>query len=240
MTMKQRAKEFAFSHFSWLSLSIIVFEAAVILGLVYFFVPVGELLKSLSGLLGTVLSLLIAIRIVVWFYREVRSLLNGESSTEGGQLEVAGPGSRPIESALQTTDERFDEEVSSITDWMRIDEDGDITLVPEEDISDDPKYLLYVVAAKVAYELGVRDSPRVSYEELSEQVATTFPVNPFLGKADQFLNVYHDGEQVESWSDVPHRSNEGAEVEVNINNIEGAVEWIETGSRNVPRSLTNG
>lgn len=238
--MKQRAKQFAFSHFSRLSLSIIVFEAAVILGLIYFFVPVGQLLKALSGLAGAVLSLLVAIRLVVWFYREVGSLLNDTSSTEGGQLEVEGSGSRPIESALQTTDERFDEEASRITDWMRIDESGDITLVPNEDISDDPKYLLYVVAAKVAHELGVRDSPRVSPEELSEKVTTTFPVTPFLGKADQFLNVYYEGEPMESWSDVPPLSNDDTEVEVDISNIEGAVEWIETGSRNVPPKLSDG
>jgi len=238
--MKQRAKRFASSHFSRLSLSIIVFEAAVILGLIYFFVPVGQLLKSLSGLAGTVLSVLVAIRVTVWFYREIRSLLNGKSSTEGGQLEVEGSGSRPIESALQTTNERFDEEVSSITDWMRIDENGEITLVPDEDISDDPKYLLYVVAAKVAHELGVRASPRVPYEELSEQVNTTFPVSPFLGKADQFLSVYFEEEQVDGWTEVPPGSREDAEVEIDVSNIAGAVEWIETGSRNVPRSLANG
>lgn len=238
MPMKQRAKEFASTHFSWLSLSIIVFEAAVVFGLIYFFVPVGQLVKGISGFLSTVISVLIGIRILVWFYREGRNLLAGGSSTEGGQLEVEGGSrSRPIEAALKTTDERLDEEVSNITDWIRIDEHGDITLVPEDHISDDPKYLLYVIAAKVAHGLDVRDSLRVPYEELRDQVTTSFPVDTFLGKADQFLNFYHHGNQVEDWSEIPTRSRGEVEVNVDVNQIEDAVEWIVTGSRNIPRHL---
>ncbi|WP_254762261.1 hypothetical protein [Natrinema marinum] len=238
--MKQRSKEFAFTYFSWLSLSIIVLEAAIIFGLIYFFVPVGELLKGISRFFGTILSILIGIRIVVWFYRETRSLLTSKSTTEGGQLEEKGSKTRSIEAALQTTDERFDEEVSRVTNWINVDEHGDITLVPEDDISDDPKYLLYVIAAKVAHELDVRNTPKVPYEELSEQVTTTFPVQPFLGKADQFLNFYYQGDPVERWSDVPVHPRKEVEVEIDVSQIERAVEWIKTGSRNVPQHLTDG
>lgn len=237
--MQQRVNEFVHSHFSRISLSIIVLEAAVIFGLVYFFVPVGNLAKELSGILGTLLSIGVGFRILVWFIRELRNLLSSGPSTEGGEVEVGGSRSRPIEDALQTTDERFDEEVSRITDWIRIDEHGIITLVPESDIQDDPKYLLYVVAAKVAHELNKRDSPRVSRKELDEEVTTTFPVDPFLGKASQLLHFYHHSDQFDRWLDIPPTSRAGVEVEVDVNEIEGAVEWIVAGTRNVPNHIAD-
>lgn len=232
-----RAREFVGAEFSRLSLSIIVFEAAVIFGLVFFYAPVGQLFKEVSWILGSILSVLVGIRVIVWFYREIRNLLAEDPAKEAGQLEETGSTSRSIEDALQTTDERFDEQVSRVTDWINIDENGEITLIPEEDIKDDPKYLLYIIAAKVARELDVRDTARVQYPELSEQVSTTFPVNPFLGKAEQFLNFYYEGESVGSWSDIPPSSRDRVEVEIDIDQIEDAVEWVETGSRNVPRHL---
>lgn len=235
--MKQRAKTFVSNHFSWLSLSIIVSEGAVIFGLIYFFVPTSQLMKGLSGLLGTLLSFMVGVRVAVWFYREGRKLLSSESSSKGNQIQWEDSNSRSIEDALETTDERFDEEVNKITDWFRVDENGNITLEPEDGISDDPKYLLYVIAAKVAHELDVRESPKVSFGELGGEVATTFPVPPFLGKAEQFLTFHHQEDQLESWEDVPFHSREETEVEIDKNRIEGAVEWVETGSRDVPEHL---
>lgn len=182
---------------------------------------------------------MVAIRVAVWFYRELRRLHSENDERQGGQVEMEGSPSRPIEDALQTTDDRFDAEVSKITGWMRIDEHGEITLLPEDDISDDPKYLLYVIAAKVADELGKRESPRVSPKELEKQVSTKFPVGPYLNKATPFLNYYLHGEEIESRSDAPFRSRDQVEVEIDVNHIEGAVEWIQTGSRNVPKSLRN-
>jgi hypothetical protein len=237
--MKQEAADWIRTRFSLLSGLIIVIEGVVILVFVYLYAPVGQLVRSLSGIFGTLLTLMVAIRVAVWFFREFRGLHNESDERKGGQVEMEDSPSRPIEDALQTTDDRFDAEVSKITDWMRIDEHGEITLLPGDDTSDDPKYLLYVVAARVAQELGRRDSPGVSAKELEKQVSTVFPVGPFLGKATPFLIYNLHGEEVESWSDVPHHSRNQVEVEIDINQIEGAVNWIRTGSRNVPKSLRN-
>jgi hypothetical protein len=235
--MKREAAGWIRTHFTLLSGSVIVIEGAVILVLVYLYAPVGQLVRILSGIFGTLLTLMVAIRVAVWFFREFRGLQNGSDEWQGGQVEMTDSPSRPIEDALQTTDDRFDAEVSKITDWMRINEHGEITLQPGDDISDDPKYLLYLVATRVAHELGRRDSPRVSANELETQVSTVFPVGPFLGKATPFVIYNLHGEEVESWSDLPHHSRSQAEVEIDVNQIEGAVNWIQTGSRNVPKSL---
>lgn len=237
--MKGQATEWISTHFSWLSGSIIVLEGAVIFALVYFYAPVGELVRILSGILGSIFTLMIAIRVAVWFYRELLGLQSENDERQGGQVEMKGSPSRPIEDALQTTDERFDGEVSKITGWMSIDEHGEITLLPEDDIGDDPKYLLYLIAAKVADELGKRDSPRVSAKELEKQVSTKFPVDPFLNKAAPFLIYYHHGEEIESRLDAPVPSRDQVEVEIDIDQVEGAVKWIQKGSRNVPKSLRN-
>lgn len=234
MAMKRRFIEWILTRFSWFSVSIIIIEGAVIFALVYLYAPVGQLFRILSGVFSTILTLMVAIRVGVWFLRELYSENEGH---HGGQVEMEDSPSRPIEDALHTTDERFDMEVSKITDWIRIDEHGEITLLPEDEISDDPKYLLYVVAARVAHELGKRDSPKVSVEELEKEVSTTFPVGPFIGKADSFLTYYLQGEDIENWSDAPPRSRNQLEVEININRIEDAVKWIRMGSRNVPKRL---
>lgn len=213
----------------WAIVVLLLFVVSAAIGFI-----VGGVLTPIIGILGGIVAFVLggmkAANVVFDF------LDNVESRVLGGDEDVQEP---PTIGGQNVTrrEEFINEQLDRLDGWFTVYEGDTWEIHPVETIADDPTYLLYLLAAKVAHENGAREQPEVSIAELEREVEARFPTGPFINKSRYFLTLHYDPD--EEW--VGHSiEEEEATVEFDFDAIEEGVDWILSGNRNPPREYDSG
>ena len=191
---------------------------------------ITPIVGALGGIGAFVLGIMKAANVVFAFIDNVESRIFGEGTDEEEQPAIGGAN-------VTQREEFINEQLDRLDDWFTVFEGDTWEIHPEEKIADDPKYLLYLLTAKVASENRAREHPEVSVAELDQEVETKFPTGPFINKSRHFITLHYDPD--EEW--VGHTIEEDeAVIEFDFDAIEEGVDWIRSGSRNPPREYDSG
>lgn len=186
-------------------------------------------LGALGGIGAFVLSIMKAANVVFTFIDNVESQIFGKE-TDGEEPPTIGG------TNVTYREEFINEQLDRLDGWFKVYEEDTWEITPRDSISGDPKFLLYLLAAKVASENGARDLPKVSLEELDE-IDTKSSTEVFVNKSQHFLTLHYDHD--EEW--VGHTIEEHqAMIEFDFDAIEEGVDWILSGNRNPPREYDSG
>ncbi|WP_156224386.1 hypothetical protein [Haloferax gibbonsii] len=225
-------KRFLSKHFSWLSVTIIIAELTIILLLIRFYVPkattssIQNTILQISTFTASLLSVVAAFVTIQRWWKERRTIDEfDESYTTSNSADETE--SFPT-AFLKSEEDILDEELRKLKGWFVIHDDGEIELRPQKDVAGDPKYLLYVVAAMVANKTGERDSPRVSEQELMDEMdISEASANIFISKVgDRITRHFNESDGLEP---------DEIEFEINPKSLPKTVDWILEGTRNPPR-----
>lgn len=185
---------------------------------------VGLIIFLLLSVVGSSIGIMGAANTVFKFKENVvNHLLDGESTES---TKIGGPN-------VSNREEFVNRHLSRLQGWYTVIEEDSWEIHPQNTIADDPKFLLYVLVAKVACKNNSRESARVSLDELEREVETRFPADPFVRKSQRYLIVNYDPE--EDWIGHNIEKHE-AKVEFDFDAIEEGVDWIIEGSRDPPRN----
>ena len=215
-------------------LMLVLVSAAVGFVITGFLTPVVGVLALAVGVLGTIGTFILgAVSIanqIFDFIDNVESRILGHNSEDRESSRIGGQN-------VTKREEVINEQLDRLKGWYTVYEDESWEIHPEETIADDPKYLLYLLTAKVASENGAREDSEVSVAELEQNVDTKFPTGPFINKSQHFLTLHYDHD--EEWVGHTIEENE-AMIEFDFDAIEEGVDWILSGSRNPPREYDSG
>jgi len=190
-----KVQSFIGRHFTWLSGTLFGFSIAINLLLILIYVPGATANAAISSVLsiGAVTFSLVTFTggaLTIKDYLDKRdSFDDPESEPEGT---VDGGLSSPAQGFVRTTEEQMREAMDELEGWFVIQEDGSIEFQNEEsELSADQRGALYVFAAQIGYESRVRDTPKVSKEEIREAVGFSGPA------ATVFMSKMYDTENDE-------------------------------------------
>ncbi|WP_276280757.1 hypothetical protein [Halorussus caseinilyticus] len=214
----------------WIISSVIILLLAGISAMI-----IAKLLKPISGIIifltVSIIGFMKAINTVFAFIENLETRFTNEKQQKTDIEKIESP-----EIGGQNVSKREDlinSELKRLDDWYFIIENEDWGINPQKSISDDPKFLLYILAAKVASKHGSRDSEKVSLTELENEVETRFPVEPFINKAREFLILHYDFEEEILGHTI---EKETAMVEFDFDTISKGVDWILSGDRDPPQN----
>lgn len=230
----KKIQKFIGRHFTWLSGTLIGFLIAIILGLVLLYVPgatanafVGNMLSIGAGVV-TIVTFLGAL-ITISDYLEKKGVTNPASNSKGSDDKGL---SSPAQGFVRTEKELMQEAMQALEGWFEIRSDGQIQFKNQgAEKKGDPKAMLYVFAARVAYEAEHRDSPKVSKDEIMDQIGfSTAAASVFISKMADFIIRNFDPDNPETY-----RNSDDSEIKVEINRKKAreAVEYIR-GERRSP------
>ncbi|WP_207587209.1 hypothetical protein [Halomontanus rarus] len=137
--------------------------------------------------------------------------------------------STPAQKFVQTDEDLMEEAMDELDGWFTIHENGEIDLKVADNLVPDRKGMLYVFAARVAYEANKRESPLVSKKEVMDKLnMTEGEARVFLSKMGDFLNRDYDPQ--DKLYDIPP---EEIKAELDRREVLEAVKYIE-GDRRAP------
>lgn len=212
-------------HFTWLSASFVLLLTAIVLYLIWEFVP-GVTTNSILGpvllwgnwifwVLAAVSSIL---TIQDWWRSRSPSSSSNEQNTASNQLSNRASG------FVRSNEEILNEAVEDLQGAFSISEEGDILIHHSEDPLD-RRGMVYVIAASVAAEAGedVRDSHWVTHQELMDEMGYSISsANVFISKMGPFLD--RDFDQVEQADEDPDPSE--VRFKLNIEEVHDAVQYV--------------
>lgn len=216
-------RDFIGRHFTWLSGTLLGFAIAAILILILVYVPGATANAAISLALSvgagvvTLVSFIGGVLTIHDYLKKRRP--TPSDSTEGGDTDDGGLAS-PAEGFVKSEEDILAEQSERLHDWFVIfdDGDGEIQLTPQNDLKGDPRFMLYIIAARYAYEQGKRDSPIVDRDELSEVASGAIGI--FLRKAQDY--VTGDGSESVMGAD---------EVELEVRTLSEAIDWVHSGKQ---------
>lgn len=220
-------------HFTWLSASVVGILVLSILSLVIYFVtgiePGTAIEWAVIVLTGGV-TLLTAVSSIItirrWWRSTERSYpthssSDSEEDAESESNTISSRLSTPAEGFVRTDEELYDRAKTILDGHFAILEDGEIQL-EIEDIPYDCRAMLYVFAARVAYDAGRRDSPLVSNQEIQDEIGgSTASANIFFSKMGDRVDRNFDPDEVlDDWED------DEIKVELNLRYSVDAAKYI--------------
>ena len=219
-------------HFTWLSATIVGLLVLLILLLLIFFVPgiePGTTLDWGMKIGAAFITFLTFVSSIItlqhWWSSIDQPFFNrvGSNSPDDSDNGVDSTGlSSPAEGFVESDEEIYDWARMKLDGWFWILDDGEIRLKTNEDLHYDRKGMLYIFAARVAFDARKRESPQVSKQELLDTIGgTTNSMNVFLNKmGDKLIKNYETAEEKE------RMNNEELIVELNIRNADKAAKYI--------------
>lgn len=233
-----RFQDFIGRHFTWLSGTTVIGLASIIILLVILFVPsatTNEFLKVVLKLVGVIFGGLTFLGTLLtiqdwWEKRGLELPPTTDNDSEQDGL------STPARGFVESDEQRMKRAMDELEGWFIIREEGEIILQPEPDqISADRRGILYVFAARVAYDAGERESPKVSKKEVRDEVdfssasAGVF-IDKMFNEDEYFISLDFDPEDAETVYEI---DDEEMTFELNIQEVSEVVEYIK-GERHAP------
>lgn len=195
-------RQFVGRHFTWLSGTLLAGSIAIIVLLTVFFVPsnlISDLFQTTLkgvGVLLTALTLVGTILTIHDWWSKRKPKLSLSSANENGENSL----STPARGFVKTDEEKMREAMGELDGWFEIQEQGDIILRPVPDqYNIDRKAMLYVFAAKVAYDADERPTPKVSKQELMDEMGfSSAAAGVFISKMGDFIDRDFDPDDTET------------------------------------------
>lgn len=221
-------------HFTWLSGTLIGFSIAANLILVVLYVP-GATANALLGLILSIGAGAVTLVSFVGGLLTIQNHLDKKQFAEGDSVpgELVDRGlSSPAQGFVRTEEELMGEAMRELEGWFEVHSDGQIKFVNEGvENGGDPKAMLFVFAARVAYEAGYRETPKVSKEEIKEVTGfSSRAASVFISKMDDFIGRNFDPDEPETYRDLDDSE---TKVELNRKKAREAVKYI-IGERRAP------
>jgi hypothetical protein len=230
--------EFIYRHFTLLSGTLLFVSISLNNILILVYVPqvtansIINSILSFGTLVTSGLSVIGAVVTIADFLQK-RDLFDAGITTNNSEPDTL---SSPAQGFVVTDEERMKQAMNKLQGWFRIREDSGIVLTPDsEHIGNDREGMLYVFAARVAFNADERASPKVSIEEIQNEIGfSEASAKVFLDKMynddKKFIDIHFD---VEDWKAVRQTKNSDLTFELNIKDVDEAVEYI-IGERSAP------